>query len=106
MIKTTNKKLGKKTLLLWKEERDKVAKSYDLVEFKKFFRKYQAIGVYAPMALPSDEVLEITMRKMVYQMKSATAEEKEEAKKWLTDRGYTVEIDDNPPRFKGMRGKI
>ena len=89
------KKLNKKALLLWKEERDKVAKSYDVAEFKKFFRKWQSIGVYDPtLSVPKDKVIEITMRNLVYSMRSATEEEKAEAKEWLESRGYKAEVDD------------
>ena len=89
------KKLSKKTMFLWKEERDRVAKSYDVQEFKKFFRKWQSMGVYDPtLSVPRDEVIEITMRKMVYSMKSATAEERAEAKEWLESRGYKAEVGD------------
>lgn len=94
MIEKSGKKFGRRTLELWKKERDTVAKSYDVAEFKKFYRKWQSVGLYAPtVGLPKDEVIEISMRKMVYNMKSATDEEKAEAEKWLTDRGYTVEVE-------------
>lgn len=92
-MKYGQRKLNKKTILLWKEERDKVAKSYDVAEFKKFFRKWQNLGVYDPtLNVPKDKVIEITMRKMVYSMKSATEEERAEAKEWLESRGYKAEV--------------
>lgn len=94
MIAKSSKKFGRRTLELWKKERDEVTKSYNVEAFKKFYRKWQSVGLYAPtMALPNDDVIEITMRKMVYNMNSATDEEKAEAEKWLTDRGYTVEAE-------------
>lgn len=88
-----SKKFGRKTLELWLKERDAVAKSYDVSEFKKFYKKWQDVGLYSPtVGLPRDEVIEISMRKMVFNMASATPDEKAEAEKWLTDRGYTTEV--------------
>lgn len=87
------KKFSKKTILLWKEERDRVCKTYDIEEWKKFFRKWQGVGVYDPrVRIPKDEVIEISLRKMVYNMNSATDEEKAEAKEWLESRGYTTGV--------------
>ena len=76
---------------LWKEERDKVIKTYDLELFKKFYEKWRKRGVYYS-ELPQGKILEISMRKCVYAMTSATEEEKAEAKKWLEERGYTTEL--------------
>lgn len=68
----------------WQKERDEVVKTYDVEKFKDFYRKYQLLGVYpGVIQLPSDKVIEATMHKMVYHMKSATAKEKAEAKAWL-----------------------
>lgn len=39
------------------------------------------------MKLPKDEVIEISMRKMVCNMASSTDEEKEEAMQWLEEHG-------------------
>lgn len=75
----------------WLKERDEAAKSYDVEKFKKFYNKYKALGIYNK-TLPSDEVIEISMRKMVCNMSKATKEEVREATEWLTSRGYTTAI--------------
>lgn len=82
-----NKVLMKK----WLKERDEVVKSYDVEAFKKFYHKWTRLGVYQ-VTLPPDKVIEISLRKMVYYMTSATPEEKAEAEKWLLDRGYDTEV--------------
>lgn len=77
----------------WRKERDEVAKSYDVEKFKTFYLKWQKKGIYDKrVPLPSDKVIEISMRKMVYNMNSSTAEEKAEAKRWLEEHGCTTEM--------------
>lgn len=77
----------------WLKERDTVAKSYDVEKFKTFIKKWTLLGVYdRNHKIPSDKVIEITMRKMVYHMNSATPGEKAEAKAWLLAHGCTTEI--------------
>lgn len=73
------------------KERDEAVITYDVETFKKFYAKW--FGVYE-VQLPSDPVLEISMRKMVYAITSFTEEQREEAKKWLVERDYEVLIDD------------
>lgn len=81
-------KLNDKTLNEWLSERDKVVKAYDIDKFKKFWRKWQEKGLYdRSMPLPSDEVIEISMRKMVANMTSASYAEKKEAEEWLYEHG-------------------
>jgi len=48
----------------WRKERDEAIYTLDVDTFKKFYRKWQKRGVYTE-PLPSDEVIEIFMRKMV-----------------------------------------
>ena len=76
----------------WLEERDVVIKSYDIERFKAFYRKWTDRGVYRQPLPRSNEVLAASLRKMVYNMSSATEDEKREAKKWLTARGLTTDI--------------
>lgn len=73
----------------WLEERDAAALSFDVEKFKAFYRKWQDRGVY-DMPLPSDEVLEITLRKMVLMMAKAPKEKVEEAQEWLRERGFSA----------------
>lgn len=85
----TTKKLFKK----WMVERDKVVKTYDVYAFKEFFKKWQKLGVYEKsMPLPPDYVIEISLRKMVYHMTSATETERKEAEEWLYAHGSSPDI--------------
>jgi len=86
-----------KWIRLWKEERDKVMKTYDVELFKKFYEKWRKRGVYQ-MDLPQDNIIEISMRKCVYAMDNTTKEEREEARAWLAERGYKAEL---PECFRG-----
>lgn len=75
------------------KERDRVTKTYNVDAFKAFIRKWQKIGVYDwRIPIPPDNVIEISMRKMVYHMTSATEEERREAEQWLIEHGYTTKI--------------
>ena len=67
------------------KERNEACSSFDLEKFKKFCRKYKG------GRLPSDEVLEIVMRKMVVNTEPRLPQY-EEAKAWLLERGYDLEV--------------
>lgn len=82
---------NKQWLKLFNEERDAAIKTQDIVQLKMFYYKWKARGIYQ-LELPSDEVIEISLRKMLYHIKSSTDEEKEAAKKWLEERGYTIDL--------------
>ena len=73
------------------KDRDKAVREAcrtgDLENFKAFYEKYQKRGLYK-LPLPSDEVLEISVREMLCYTASATNEEKAEAYKWLVERKY------------------
>lgn len=76
---------------IWKAERNKAIKSQDVDTFKAFYNKWKARGFYE-LELPNDMVLEITLRKMLYNLKSATTQEKADAAKWLQERGLSTEM--------------
>lgn len=76
----------------WLKERDEVVKSYDVQKFKEYVKKWTELGVYHLDILPSDEVIEISMRKMVYHFTTSTHKERADAKRWLESRGYTTEV--------------
>lgn len=76
---------------IWKAERDKAIKSQDVDTFKAFYNKWKKRGFYE-LQLPNDIVLEITLRKMLYNLKSATTQEKADAAKWLQERGLSTEM--------------
>ena len=85
--------MNDKLLKTWLKERDKVVKSYDIDAFKAFWHKWQSKGIYDKrMQLPSDKVIEISMRKMVFHMESATEDEKKEAELWLHLHGCSTEM--------------
>ena len=81
--------VNKRKIKRWVKERDEVVLSLDIERFKAFYTKWQALGVYDPAkALPSDDILEIALRKAIVHMESATEEQKNDAAVWLTMRGY------------------
>ena len=67
---------NKQWLKLFNEERDAAIKTQDIVQWKMFYYRWKARGIYQ-LELPSDEVIEISLRKMLYHIKNATDEEKE-----------------------------
>lgn len=80
-------------LQTWIRERDEAACSFNLDKFKAFINKYSDIygAPYMP-AIPSDFVLEITMRKMVLAMANPPADKYAEACEWLTAHGCDLEV--------------
>lgn len=75
----------------WRKERDEAIRSLDLEKFKAFYLKYQKMGIYS-LNLPRDEVLEVSLRKSLLTMVNATDEEKNGARAWLIEHGYSTEI--------------
>lgn len=72
-------------------ERDEAIRTLDVEKFKAFYTKWKERGFYY-LPLPRDAIIEISMRKMLYNIKSATEQEKEEAKNWLHERGFTCKV--------------
>lgn len=66
----------------------------DSVEpFKAFIEKYKALGSYPDcFNLPSDEVIEISIRKMSLHCVKIPPEIKGLAVNWLLDRGYDLNL--------------
>lgn len=81
--------LIKELMQEWILERNVVIKSLDVEKFKAFWKKWSARGFYRN-GLPNDEVIEISLYKMLYNLESATEEEKNKAKEWLESRGFDV----------------
>ena len=75
----------------WLKERDEAIYTFDVKKFKAFYRKWVKRGYYEE-PLPSDEVLEVAMRKMVCALSDPRADKLAEAKEWLTERGYSHNI--------------
>ena len=76
----------------WIKERDEAAQSFDVEKFKLFYLKWAKRGFYELRLLPPDDVLEITMRKMVVNIVNPDPRKYEEAKEWLLSRGYDLKI--------------
>lgn len=74
------------------KERDEAVKNYDVQKFREFYLKWTFKGAYALPLPTNDKVIEVAMRKMVYHLKSSTAKERLEAKRWLEDHGCTTEL--------------
>lgn len=81
-----------KEIKQWIKERDEAVLSFDIDKLKKFYIKWQGIIYDNDMQLPPDNVLEISIRKMVIGTASATSEQVEQAKKWLKQRGFSWHI--------------
>lgn len=73
-------------------ERDKAVKSLNVNEFREFYLRWYKRGIYhLPLPL-NDKIIEISMRKMIIYMRSSSDQEREEAKRWLLEKGYDTEI--------------
>ena len=78
---------------IWLHERDEVMLSYDVERFREFYNKWTRRGIYQDGLLPdSDIVIEISMRKCVYNMAKSTEEQKKEAADWLHAHGCDTTI--------------
>lgn len=76
-----------KELLSWRTERDEVLTLMDVEKFKRFYAKWKRRGVYS-VPLPSDEVIEIAMRKMCLEANGIDIKVKREAEAWPRARGF------------------
>lgn len=83
---------SEKEIKEWMKERDEACKSYNVNKFRLWYAKWMQKGMYFKPLPVDDKIIEITMRKMVYNLKFATAEQKEEAKQWLLERGCDTRI--------------
>ena len=76
---------------IWLKERNEAIRTLDVEKFKEFYRKWTERGFYRG-GLPSDEVIEISLHKMLYHLGDATVEEKAIAEKWLAEHGSSTDI--------------
>ena len=76
---------------IWIKERDEAVRTQDIEQFKAFYKKWTERGFYRN-GLPSDEVIEISLRKMLYHLGNATEEEKAYAEKWLKEHGSSTSL--------------
>ena len=61
--------------------------SMDVDTFREFARKYKPLMYGA-----TDEVLEITMRKVALYLPTINTDIKEQAREWLISRGYSTKL--------------
>lgn len=86
-----------KTVKDYVEDRDRatiaVVEGESIEVFKAFVNKWYDLG-FMPSCfkLPSDEVLEISVRKMVIHEINAPESTKAKAREWLLSRGYDLEL--------------
>lgn len=76
----------------WMKERNEAVISYDVDRFRKFYEKWRKIGMYSVPLPKNDLVVKITMRKMVYHITTFSKAQREEAAKWLKDRGMSTDL--------------
>ena len=84
--------ISKQMQAMWMKERDEAVISYDVDRFRKFYEKWRKIGMYSVPLPKNDLVVKITMRKMVYHITAFSKEQREEAAKWLKDRGMSTDL--------------
>ena len=77
------------------KERDKMLLKCSVAELKKFIAKYEKY--YNPMmvdalARAKDEVLEITLHKMIIHCVNLPFDYRQKSADWLLDRGYRLNL--------------
>jgi len=81
----------------YNKELSEAVATLDINNFKAVVEKWYKKGFFHDcFSLPSDEVLEITIRKMAINIKTVPEipeEVKEEAKAWLLARGYDLKLE-------------
>lgn len=75
----------------WLKERDEAICSFDVDTFKAFYHKWEKQGMYTE-PLPSDEVIEVSMRKCVCGLANPPKDKLAEARAWLSEHGYSWTI--------------
>jgi hypothetical protein len=78
------------------KERDEMLLKGSVAELKKFIAKYEEY--YNPMmvdalARAKDEVLEITLHKMIIHCVNLPFDYRQKSADWLLDRGYSLDLD-------------
>ena len=77
------------------KERDEMLLKGSIAELKKFIAKYEEY--YSPMiansmARAKDEVLEITLHKMIIHCVNLPFDYRQKSADWLLDRGYSLDL--------------
>ena len=86
--------LSKKSIRLWRKELDEAVRKQDVNEWLKFYDKWRYLGVYETPMPNNPHMIEIMLKKLLYQMPSATDRERREAKKWLESHGCSTSLNE------------
>lgn len=89
--------IADRLVALYVSDRDEATieavKTDSLEPFKNFINKYKTLGFFPTcFSLPSDDVLEISVRKMVIHETRAPQDVKDKATEWLLSRGYDTSL--------------
>lgn len=78
----------------WREELQEAVETLDVKTFRKFYARWTEKGVYNENVIKgmSDEVIEISIRKLAVNMSGIKPKIKAEAKAWLLERGYDLKM--------------
>lgn len=77
------------------KERDEMLMKRNVDEFRKFIKKWKKAYdklTYEVMSIASDDVLEITMHKMIVNVTDMPKELKQDSIYWLSTRGYSAKL--------------
>lgn len=78
----------------YNRDTEEAVSTLDINNLKAVVDKWSKRGLFPEcFCLPSDEVLEISIRKMAVNMRNIPEEIQEEAKEWLLTRGYDLKLD-------------
>ena len=84
---TQNDAPGDFSIAQYIKDRDEAVKSMDVNKFKDFIKNHSMRE-----NIPSDEALEIAMRKMAVYITSLDIDTRVDAFRWLLERGYDFDI--------------
>lgn len=71
----------------WQQELTKAIREMDVCKFRRFYRKWQLLGIYDKPLPENNMVIEISLRKMAVNKKGIPEEERETARAWLKAHG-------------------
>ena len=83
---------NKEWFRLWQEELLEVVTTFDVSKFREFYKKWQARGYYVEGLPDDDRVVDITIHKIAYHLNNTPPEVKEQAEKWLLERGLSTDL--------------
>lgn len=91
-MRTRSVNFTEKSAAIFRKELKIALVSMDTAKFRYFYKKWTLLGIYEEPLPVSDEVLKISMCKMLYNLQSASTKQKEKAQKWLEERGINTEM--------------